>query len=65
MDIHQAAESQGRVARINGWDITKNPYLRMGYPETSNLVKSWNAGWVDIDEDKNVTKKEINKNERH
>lgn len=51
---HPEAESQGRLARLDGWRLGENPFLHQSW-----LWKSWNAGWADADQDTLAPKGEI------
>ena len=45
--FHPEAESQGRVARLVGFDaLSQNPY-----PSGSRMFHSFMAGWADADQD--------------
>jgi len=51
------AESEGRLARMDGHHLSENPY-KNSYDPTfySYLYKSWEAGWCDADMDLDAPK---------
>lgn len=55
-EFHPEAESQGRTARLDGFNMAHNPY---DSTLDNWLHRSWNAGWADMDMDENAPKSEI------
>lgn len=52
--FHPEAESQGALARMDGWDMqSQNPY-HIG----SWMWRSFNAGWADVDAERDNLKAE-------
>lgn len=51
---HPEAQSEGRLARLDGHSKSANPY-----EAGSRLRRSWNAGWEEVDRDPQAPKAEI------
>lgn len=51
---HPEAESEGRLARLDGHLKSENPY-----EDGTWLRRSWNAGWDEVDRDSKAPKAEI------
>lgn len=60
VEWNSEAESQGRLARMDGFPLSVNPYKNPYDKYHENwFFKSWAAGWVDADMDPAAPKNTI------